>query len=69
MKVRVSTGKCKVMRGVWVQDDGRVNVRLDGELLEEVESFRYLRSTVVVKEERMRSYVTEWKKQVSVCVE
>ncbi len=36
------------MRCVRDSDGGRMNVRLNGELLEEVESFKYLESHVAV---------------------
>ncbi len=41
-------GKSKVIRCVRDADGGRMNVRLNGELLEEVESFKYLGSHVAV---------------------
>lgn len=47
-KLGVNVGKNKVMRRVRVQYGGRLNVRLNGELLEKAESFKYLGSTVAV---------------------
>lgn len=41
-KLRVHVGKSKIMKCLKVQDGGRLNVRLNGELLEEGESFKYV---------------------------
>lgn len=41
-KLRVKVGKSKVMKCVRNPDGGRMTVRLNGKLLEEVENFRYL---------------------------
>ena len=45
-KLRVNVGKSKVMRCTRSEDGVRMNVRLNGEVLEEVEKFKYLGSMV-----------------------
>ena len=47
-KLRINESKSKVMRCTRVVGDGRMNVVLNGEVLEEVESFKYLGSHVSV---------------------
>lgn len=47
-KLRINVSKSKVIRCARVVEDGRMNVELNGEVLEEVESFRYLGSHVSV---------------------
>ena len=39
----MNVGKSKVMRGTRNEDGARLNVRLNGEALEEVDQFKYLR--------------------------
>uniref|UniRef100_A0A3P9JM39 ribonuclease H n=1 Tax=Oryzias latipes TaxID=8090 RepID=A0A3P9JM39_ORYLA len=48
MKLRVNVEKSKVMRCTRVKGERRLNVALNGELLEEVECFQYLGSCVCV---------------------
>ena len=45
-KLKVNVGKSKVMRCTTEENRGGVHINLDGEELEEVESFRYLGSKV-----------------------
>ena len=42
MKLRVNVGKSKVMRRTRNEDGARLNVMLNGEVLEEVDQFKYL---------------------------
>ena len=46
-KLRVNVGKSKVMRCTRGENDARMNVTLNGEVLEEVDQFKYLGSVVV----------------------
>ncbi len=46
--LRVNVGKCKVMRYAKEGGGDILDVRLDGEMLEEMESFKYLGSHVAV---------------------
>ena len=45
-KLRVNVGKCKVMRCTRNEDGARLNVMLNGEVLEEVDQFKYLGSVI-----------------------
>ena len=45
-KLRVNVGKSKVMRCTNREDGNRLNVTLDGEVLEEVDQFKYLGSVI-----------------------
>ena len=45
-KLKVNIGKSKVMRCTRNIDDRRLDVRLGGEMLEEVDSFKYLGSVI-----------------------
>ena len=45
-KLKVNVGKSKVMRCRRREDDTRLNVMLDGEVLEEVDQFKYLGSII-----------------------
>ena len=45
-KLRVNVGKSKVMRCTRNEDGGRLNVTLNGEVLEEVNQFKYLGSII-----------------------
>ncbi len=45
-KLRVNVGKSKVMGCTRSEDGGRLNVNLDGEWLEEVQSLKYLGSHI-----------------------
>ena len=45
-KLRVNVGKSKVMRCTKREDGNRLNVSLDGEVLEEVDQFKYLGSVI-----------------------
>ena len=47
-KLRVNVAKSKVMRCTRNMDRGKLNVKLNGDLLEEVESFKYLGSHIAV---------------------
>lgn len=47
-KLRVNVGKSKVMKCTRRVDGGMMNVMLNGEILEEVDCFRYLGSKVSV---------------------
>ncbi len=57
------------MKCVRVQDGGRLNARLNGELLEEVESFKYLRLTIVVNGRMDVEVCNRVKEAVSAWVE
>ena len=46
-KLHVNVGKSKVMRCTNREDGNRLNVTLDGEVLEEVDQFKYLGSVIV----------------------
>ena len=48
-KLRVNVGKSKVMRCSRYGSDARLNVMLDGEMLEEVDQFKYLGSVIAAK--------------------
>jgi hypothetical protein len=61
-KLRVNVGKSKVMRCTRNEGGDRLNVRLNGERLEDVQSFKYLGSHIAVKggvEEEVRHRVNE----------
>ena len=45
-KLRVNVGKSKVMRCTSNEGGNRLDVRLDGEVLEEVDQFKYLGSVI-----------------------
>ena len=45
-KLRVNVGKSKVMRCTRNEDGARLNVMLNGEVLEEVDQFKYLGSVI-----------------------
>ena len=59
-KLRVNVGKSKVMRCSRDVDASRISVRLNGELLEEVQCFKYLGSQV----EKIELVETEVKSRV-----
>ena len=61
-KLRVNVGKSKVMRCTRNEDGGRLNVTLNGEVLEEVDQFKYLGSIIAANggvEEDVRHRVNE----------
>ncbi len=47
-KLRINESKSKVMTYSRLVDDGRLNVALNGKLLQEVEYFEYLGSRIVI---------------------
>ena len=48
-KLKVNVGKCKVMRCSAVEESEPLNVRLNGEVLEEVKEFKYLGSMITAR--------------------
>ena len=66
-KLRVNVGKSKVMRCAREGGGDRMDVRLNGELLEEVESFKYLGSHVAVNG-RVNVEVSHRVKEASKCM-